>query len=1487
MLLFLLAFAVKARADQFDDLRLYWWNTMTGGSNSSASTLTSRANSANTYWTSLITTNGRPCLWSDLPLGSKSANLSSTFNRLKTMALAWTSPGCSLEGNTNLAAAITGGLDWMATNIYTPTLATGSQYDNWWDWQIGSPQAFNDTVVLMYYGLTGAEITNYCNSIDHYSPPTKGLMTGANLTDQCKVVLIRGIYGRNSAKMTYGQTSLSPVFPYVTSSDGFYRDGSFIQHGNKAYTGSYGTVLLNDVAQLAGLLYGSTWQITDPNFTNVFNWVVNSYEPLIYNGEMMDMVRGRAISRYSSSQASNASGAIANARQLAQFAPAATGLAITNWAATAALPPGQFQFAAMDRVVAWRSNFCFGLSLSSSRIANYESINGENLHGWFTGDGMTYLYLGNPESQFAGDFWPTVDPYHLPGTTVELKPLADSANHDSTTGQNWVGGAQVSGSYGTAGMSLDAVATTLTAKKSWFMFDNEVVCLGAGVTSGGTNEVHTTVEDRRLGLSPTNHFAINGADLPPVIGWSSNLTSAAWFSLAGVGGYYFPGGATNLQAVIESRTHAWIEINNGTFVASTTNLYTNSYLKLWFNHGLKPTNSAYAYVILPNFTAAGVSNYAATPDIVVLTNSTTVQAVSKPALGVVAANFWTTGTNSVGLITANNKSSVITLEKSNRLSVGVADPTQTNTGSITVTFNRAAAATVFADPGVTVVQLSPQIILSVNVSGSLGKTYQVSFITTGLTWDASPGSASAQDGSGTWNSSATNWWDGTGDLAWNDAVPSVAVLGAGGAAGTVTLTNPHNAFSLVFKPVDSGAYTVAGPGTLTISNGITASATATINAPLNLPSSQTWTVATNQIFTVNGALSAPSPVVLTLAGPGTVNLGGSNQISTNITFISFADTLNRTTLGITSNLQSVAALDLNDGVTAAVSGAGTLQVSGANDLAVGGATTGAAQILDLSGLNKFVCGSAVTDFSVGGQASTVAASGTVYLAATNTITAATFGVQNVTGSTSAQSSGNLYLGRSTTINADNLVIGLVRDNGFIRFNSGLTNPVLVLRASDGAGRANVTVGSRGSSYSSTATGLIDLTTNVTGTSALDALVGTLSIANEGYCLTTSDILNGTFVMGGGMLDATAISVGSKSSVASQSTGVVNGTFAQSNGVVKVATLTLGDKVAGNTGTLNANYNLGGGTLAAQSVGPGASSATRNLNWNGGVISNYDAATDLTIASGLNVIMSGTETFALGNGRTGTVNSVLSGGGSLVKNGGSGLLILAATNTYTGTTTVSTGTLLVNGATGTNSVTVASGAALGGSGAVNGAATLQSGGSIQNGTGNLSLATLNLGSSGSATSYSQFTLAAGGKISVTNLNVSGTNIVNLLDATLAAGTNTLFTFSGTIGGGGAFKLGTVPSNVTARLQTNGLSVQLVTTPLVTPVFAGFAIFAAGKFHFSFSGTNGQSYRVLWTTNLQLPLVNWPVLTNGTFGAGSINCTDSVAPNIQRFYRIASP
>lgn len=715
----LLSLAHSSKADQYDTLRVDWQNYLitNGGSPSSI------ASTANSYWSTMDTNTSRTYLWSDLPFGSVSANIPSTYSRLQAMALAWATPGSSLQNNTALAGVVASGLDWMNANVYT---TNATEYDNWFHWEISGPQDLNNTAVLLYPALTGTQISNYMAAVDRFSPngpgATYGWMTGANTSDKVLVVAIRGILGKVGSKLTSAQTNLSPVFLYVTSSDGFYADGSFVFHSNIAYTGHYGLVLLGDIPKIVNLLQGSAWQITDPNLTNVYNWAISSFEPLVYHGATMDMVRGRVVSWSYETESEDGSSTLSAMQQIAEFAPPSVVTALTNFINSPQPAVGQYHFASMDRVVAVRTNFSFGISMSSSRIANYESINSGNLHGWFQGDGMTYLYLGKNESQFSSDFWPTVDPYHLPGTTIETNSHANSAGEAQTTDQNWVGGAQVANTYGVAGMSMHSWNTTLFGKKSWFMFDNEIVCLGAGITCSGPAEVHTVAENRRLGSPITNSFTLNGTAITPTVGWSSNLPSAtaSWCALGGVGGYYFPAGSSNLQVTLTANSGSWSQINSG----DSSTVYTDDYLKLWFDHGLTPTNSGYAYVVLPSMSATSVSNYANNPDILILTNSAFAQAVKKPTLGVVAANFWTNGNSSVDLISVSDKSSVITLETSNSIAVGIADPTQTNTGSITLTLNRSAAGVSSADPGVTVLQLSPQIVLSVNVNGSHGKSFQ-------------------------------------------------------------------------------------------------------------------------------------------------------------------------------------------------------------------------------------------------------------------------------------------------------------------------------------------------------------------------------------------------------------------------------------------------------------------------------------------------------------------------------------------------------------------------------------------------------------------------------------------------------------------------------------------------------------------------------------------------------------------------------------------
>jgi hyaluronate lyase len=254
-----------------------------------------------------------------------SARLNDSYNRLNLMAQAYSQPGTGVTGDAALRNAIIAGLDHLYADRYNERTV---RYGNWWNWQIGSPQALTDICVLLHDHLSATQIANYCRAIDHFVPESvfdnyTGISTGANRVDLCRGVLLRGIVEQNPAKIELATAALAPVFPYVTTGDGFYADGSFIQHTRIPYIGGYGAVLHNGVGRILALLRGSRWELTDPNLRLFLDTVDDAIAPFIYNGLMMDNVSSRGISRSGTSEHTRAHGLLATIVLIGQGADAA------------------------------------------------------------------------------------------------------------------------------------------------------------------------------------------------------------------------------------------------------------------------------------------------------------------------------------------------------------------------------------------------------------------------------------------------------------------------------------------------------------------------------------------------------------------------------------------------------------------------------------------------------------------------------------------------------------------------------------------------------------------------------------------------------------------------------------------------------------------------------------------------------------------------------------------------------------------------------------------------------------------------------------------------------------------------------------------------------------------------------------------------------------------------------------------------------------
>ncbi|MER8185872.1 polysaccharide lyase family 8 super-sandwich domain-containing protein [Kitasatospora sp. NPDC094015] len=759
------AHPARAAADPFDTLRLRWLDLLTGtGYDPTAApyaeVLAALGGRARAVLDTMAPAAGS--LWPDLPLGTDSAAVTASYVRLRTMALACAQPGTGLTGDPRTAAAVATGLDHLHAHAYTPT---ATAYGNWWDWQIGAPQALLDTAVLLHDRLTPAQLAGYCAAVDRQVPDGavaaySGTSTGANRVDLCRVLALRGVLGRSAGKLATASAALSPVFPYVLGGDGLYADGSFVQHTWVPYTGSYGEVLLGGLSRLLGLLAGSDWEVTDPRRQNVFDSVARAWAPFILNGLVMDAVCGRAVSRGVQSadqlhlqQDDHTRGhtLLGHILRLADSGAAPAGqsaawrAAVKGWIGrdtyrpyltdgyldvpelaraqrlladasvpAAAEPLGASVFG-MDRAVVRRAGWAASLSLCSARTTFYETGNGEHLRGWHSNSGMLCWWgasFGN--GQYSDAFWPTADPYRLPGTTVSTRPLADAAGGAWGAPRPdalWAGGA-CDGTYAAVGQDLRGLSSTLRGRKSWFLLDDSVVCLGAGISCADGVPVHTVVDSRNLGAAGTHALTVDGAARPTTLGLAEHFGAARSMALAGFGGYVFPGGAA-VEVERRERTGSWHDINGG----GATAPLTRRYLDIRIDHGTDPAGAGYHYLVMPGAGAAAAAARAAAPTVTVLANSAAAQAVRDSASGVTAANFFAPGT--AGPITVSAPASVLLREAGDTLAVTVCDPSRT---AATVLVTVAATGLTGAEPGpgVSVLSLDGAVSLLVETGGTAG-----------------------------------------------------------------------------------------------------------------------------------------------------------------------------------------------------------------------------------------------------------------------------------------------------------------------------------------------------------------------------------------------------------------------------------------------------------------------------------------------------------------------------------------------------------------------------------------------------------------------------------------------------------------------------------------------------------------------------------------------------------------------------------------------
>ncbi|NQY11764.1 MAG: T9SS type A sorting domain-containing protein [Flavobacteriales bacterium] len=256
----------------------------------------------------------------------------------------------------------------------------------------------------------------------------------------------------------------------------------------------------------------------------------------------------------------------------------------------------------------------------------------------------------------------------IPGTTM---PYLENENLPTLP----QGGVVVGKSTFVGGLSANNYGLTVydnvknvRANKGWFMFDEEVICLGSFV-AGVASDVRTTINQCNgadsvyYSLDGINEFAVGLADT--VI----ESTNFHWVRHDKVT-YHFPNNDT-IRFTLKEQSGRWIDINN----AGSTDTITGDVFTLWQPHGDAPKKQTYAYVVVPNDTSLTQAQNYSLNNFDIVINSDSIQVVYHKTLNMYQAIFYQAGSfTHNGVSITVDKACLVMLENDSLLSLS--DPTQ-------------------------------------------------------------------------------------------------------------------------------------------------------------------------------------------------------------------------------------------------------------------------------------------------------------------------------------------------------------------------------------------------------------------------------------------------------------------------------------------------------------------------------------------------------------------------------------------------------------------------------------------------------------------------------------------------------------------------------------------------------------------------------------------------------------------------------------------
>jgi len=518
------------------------------------------------------------------------------------------------------------------------------------------PRAVGEVALLLRDDLGQVRLARVSRILRQaWPPPPGGIGVGANLFYRSDAGVLHALLMRD-AKLLRSVFCRAAAEIRITEKEGIQEDMSFHQHGPQFYTGSYGLEFIRGAIRIAKLGDGTGLALPRDKQDLLLALLLDGLQWIVH-GSMIDPgAQGRNFSRKGAGRGGRTTAVFCNAL-------AASDVPRREELVTYAKALGGNRcFWRSDFMVHRRPGWYLSTKMASVRTVGTESGNGEGLKQYHLADGACFVLRRGDEYDGIQPVW---DWRRVPGTTCEQAqgplPLINWG-HGARGSTHFVGGAS-DGNNGVAVMHLDKAG--VHARKSWFYFGDQAICLGAGIRAEGKHAVVTTLNQCL-------------ARLPVQCG-------EGWAHHDGVGYVALDG---TLHDKVEKQRGTWASINrnyDGTVIEQDV-------FSAWIDHGPRPRGTTYAYVILPDATSRRTAAFATKSPVRILANTEKLQAVRHERLSLTGIIFHAAG--SVAGVSADRPCVILVQRDAAGARFSLADPAQRNE-PVTVTLAGAGKPLVF------------------------------------------------------------------------------------------------------------------------------------------------------------------------------------------------------------------------------------------------------------------------------------------------------------------------------------------------------------------------------------------------------------------------------------------------------------------------------------------------------------------------------------------------------------------------------------------------------------------------------------------------------------------------------------------------------------------------------------------------------------------------------------------------------------------------